>query len=176
MCWQHKSNWVTAYTSIAILIISGYATTKSPCWEKTAYGTWGFSQEEVEMLPNISIRKILSSITEDEVVRVQILVKTQSLDGFTKVKRLSGHEDVYVTDAHGQEVKIKIARITEIQSIRKIKINPRKKKTGETAEKLVEFALYAPFIPAAIVLLPFLKSMGLDAGKNADGDVKHSAL
>lgn len=151
--------------SFAVLITFGCAST-SPYWQKTSYGTWNFSQGEVEILPSISIRNILSSMSENEVQRIQIFVRARNLDEISKVTRLEGQEDIYVADAHGKEVKINLAQITEIQSIRQIKIVPRQKTTAEVADELGEGALYAPLVPVAIAVLPLLRAMGLDAGKN----------
>ena len=83
-----------------------------------------------------------------------------------------GQEDVIVADTQGQEVKIKIAQITEIQSIRQIKVEPREKTTKENAEEADEALIYAPLIPVAIALWPFLRAMGLDAGKNDEDKEK----
>jgi len=152
---------------IVVLMTSGCATSTIPYWHKTAYGTWGFSQAEVERLPVISIRNILSSISESEVQRIQIFVSARAnLGGFAKVTRMAGQEGVFVADAHGEEVRINFAQITEIQTIRHIKRTPRQKTPGETAAEVGEVAEYAPLIPVAIATLPFLRAMGLDAGKN----------
>jgi len=125
MCWRHQSNWVIVYALIAVLIVSSCATTTTPHWRTTAYGTWELSHAELEKLPNISIRNILSSVSVNENEKVQILVRAQRLDGIFEVKRIVGQDDVIVAGANGQEVKIKIAQIAEIQSIRKLKKNPR---------------------------------------------------
>lgn len=170
MCWRDQSNWVivSAISAVILLLLSSCATTKTPYWKETSYGTWKFSIEEVKKLPNISLRKILSSASANEGEKVQILVRAQNLDGISEVKQVADPEDVIVKDAHGQEVKVKIAQITEIQSIRWIKVKPKGKTTGEAAEESAEALSYAPLIPVAIATWPFLRAAGLDAGKNAD--------
>jgi len=162
---RYHSNWVIVGLVIVALITFGCAST-TPDWKRTTYGTWNFSQAEVEMLPRISILNILSSISESETQKIEIFVKARNLDKISKVTHLEGQENIYVRDADGNEVKINIAQITEIQSIRQIKITPRKKTTGEAAADLGEGALYAPTVPVAIATLPFLSAMGLNAGKN----------
>lgn len=166
MCWRYQSNWVIVSALTAVMLLSGCATTKTPSWEKTSYGTWKFSSAEVKKLPSISIRNILSSASEKGSVKVQVLVRAQNLDGIGEVKQIAGPEDVIITDAYGQEVKIKIAEITEIQTIRKLMIIPRQKSAGETAAETAELLSYVPLIPVAIVSWPFLRVLGLDEVKN----------
>lgn len=172
MDWIHRSTSLPIYISVVILIISGCATLTNPYWEKTAYGTWSLSQEEVSRLSTMSRQNILSSASENDDQRVQIFVTSRKLDGKAKVKRLAGQEGVYVVDVRGQQVKINVDQITGIQSLREIKNTPHKKTTDKTAEELSEAALYAPLVPVAIISWPFLKAMGLDAGKNAEDGEK----
>jgi len=160
---------------IAFSIMSGCATSTIPYWEKTAYGTWEFSQAEVEILPIVSIRNILSFLSENEVQKIQIFVKSRNQDGVAKVTRMAGQEDVFVQDARGEEVRLNFAQITEIQTIRYIRRTPRQKTPGETAEEVGETVELAPMIPVAIATLPFLSAMGLDTGKN-DEDKGKAAL
>ena len=126
------------------------------------------------MLPIVSIRNILSSMSESEVQRIEIFVRAQNLDGIVKVTRMAGQEDVFVADARGEEVRINFAQITEIQTIRHIKRTPRQKTPGETAEEVGEVVELAPLIPVAIATLPFLGAMGLDAGENDEDNGKAS--
>ena len=172
MCWRHKFNWITVFALITIMLVSGCATTHKPNWEKTAYGSWQFSHAELEKLPIISLRNILSSVSETENEKVQILVRAQDLEGVAEVKRIAGQEDVIVADPHGQEVKIKIAQITRIQSIRRIKVKPYKETTSDVAEASAEFLIYAPLIPIAIASRPFLGAMGIDQQKISDDEGK----
>ena len=160
---------------IVFSITSGCATSTIPYWEKTTYGTWEFSQAEVELLPIVSIRNILSLLSENDVQKIQIFVKSRNQDGVGKVKRMAGQENVIVQDARGEEVRLNFAQITEIQAIRYIRRTPRQKTPDETAEEVGEAVELAPMIPVAIATLPFLSAMGLDAGKN-DEDKGKAAL
>ena len=171
MYLRSRHNLVIAGILIVVLITFGCAST-SPYWQKTAYGTWNYSRSEIERLPSISIRNILSTLENGESQSIQIFVRAQNLKGIVRVKRLEGLEDIYVQDANGKEATVNLSQITEIQTIRQIKKTPRKKTAGERAGEIAEGALYAPLIPIAIVTLPFLKVMGLDAGKNAADDNK----
>lgn len=172
MHYRYQSSWIILFLLIAAILVVGCATTKTPYWTKTAYGTWSFSHADVKKLPSISIRNILSSVSENEHEKVQILIKAQNLDGIAEVKRISGRDNAIVTDAHGQELQIRIAEITEIQTIRHIKIRPREKTSGNTAEAVGEGLIYAPLIPVAIATWPLLRAMGLDANKNAEDKEK----
>ena len=160
---------------IAFSIMSDCATSTIPYWEKTAYGTWEFSQAEVEILPIVSIHNIPSLLSESEVQKIQLFVKSRNQDGVAKVTRMAGQEDVFVQDARGKEVRLNFAQITEIQTIRYIRITPRQQTPGETAEEVGEAVELAPMIPVAIATLPFLSAMGLDAGEN-DEDKGKAAL
>ena len=152
---------------------SGCATTPTtPYWKTTSYGTMKYSQAELEKLPSVSIRNILSSMSKTEGIRVLIIVRSKSLDGPAEIKRMTGQEGVIVTDTHGQEVRIKIAQITEIERIRRFKVESRKKTMGEKAGEAGEVLTYAPLIPVAITSWPFLRASGLDAGKNDDDNEK----
>jgi len=165
---------VIAGMLIAALMLSGCATSTIPGWQRTAYGTWKFSHADIEKLPIISIRNILSAISEDELQRIQVFVRARNLDGLAKVTRMAGEEEVFVADPHGEEVRINLAQITEIRTVRYIKVTPRHKTTGEKAEEAVVFLEYAPFIPVAIATWPILRVSGLDAGKNAEDTGKAS--
>jgi hypothetical protein len=165
----YKLNWLSVLTLIAIILVSGCATTNTPKWKKTAYGSWTFSHAELEKLPIISIRHILSSGSDTEHEKVINLVRARGLDGVAEVKRIAAQGEVIVIDANDkQQEKIKIAQITQIQRIRKIKVAPAQNKTGSVAEGLV----YLPLIPFAIVSRPFLGVMGLDANKNSTDAAK----
>ncbi|MDW7772233.1 MAG: hypothetical protein SCH71_05010 [Desulfobulbaceae bacterium] len=179
MIWQNRFQNIIAPVSIAILMASGCAT--APYWETTSYGTMKYSQAEIERLPGVSIRNILSSMSENEHNREQIFVRSTSLDGPAEVNRLDGQEDVIVTNRYGQEVQIKIAQITEIKRIRRLKVVPRKKSIGEetteAGEVLTgtgEVLIYASLVPVAIAMWPFFRAIGLDEGKNDDDKEKAS--
>ncbi|RMD82665.1 MAG: hypothetical protein D6815_08675, partial [Candidatus Dadabacteria bacterium] len=149
---------------IAVAGIAGCAA--QPHWTTTPYGTMTYSRNEVERLPAVSIRKILSSASESENTRVQILVAAKGLDGACEVKSLAGPEEVIVTNERGQEAKIRITDITKIERIRRVKTAPRKKSAGEKVEGAAEVAVYAPFLPL-VAARPVFGLMGLDEGKNA---------
>jgi len=148
------------------------ATTGVPYWEKTSYGSWRLSRAEVRKLPIIARRNILSSASRSEHQIIRILVKAPGLDGFREVKYPPGQEDVVVTDGQGQDVRIKIDKITEIQSIRQLKREPREKRAKGDREEIGYLLIYAPLIPVAIVTWPLLRVMGLDAVKNAEDKEK----
>ena len=107
MHWRNHSNWVIVSILIAISMSFGCATSSSsPYWQKTAYGTWGYSQAELEILPIASIRNILSSKSESEFQIIQVFIRARNLDGIAKVTRMPGQEEVLVTDAQDKEVRI----------------------------------------------------------------------
>lgn len=164
MFLNHKLNWFSAFIFIVFIFVSGCATTNAPEWKKTAYGSWTFSHAEIAKLPIISIRHILSSVSDTGNEKVINLVRARNLNGVAKVERIAGGEDVIVTGENdGKEVKIKISQITEIRRIRKIKVAPNRNKTGNVAEGLI----YLPLIPFAIASRPFFRAMGLDAEKDS---------
>ncbi|MBN2332422.1 MAG: hypothetical protein JXO49_12610 [Deltaproteobacteria bacterium] len=172
MSRQDQSNWIIVSALAVVILLSGCATTKTPYWKNTSYGTWEFNSAEIKKLPDISLRKILSLASVNPGEKVQILVRAQNLDGIAEVKQIAGSEDVIVTDLQGQEVRVKIAQITEIQSRRQIRVMPKGKTTDEAAEEAAEALTYAPLIPIAIATWPFLRASGLDEGKNADDKEK----
>lgn len=175
MHWRNYSNWVILGILITVSITFGCATSTIPYWQKTTYGTWEFSQVEVEILPIVSLRNILSSKSESENQRIEIFVRARNLEGIAKVTRLAGQEELLVKDAKGKEVKINFAQITEIHTIRHVKNTKRQKTLGETAEEVGEAVELAPLIPVAVATLPFLSAMGLNEGKNAE-DTGKAAL
>lgn len=170
MTWKHRFHSIVTCASIAILMAYGCATT--PYWTTTSYGTMTYSQAELEKLPHISIKNILSSGSADDQIRVEIIVRSRELKSPAKVKRLAGQKDVIVTDAYGQEVQIEIDQITEIERIRRFKVVPRKTTMGEKADTAGEVLIYAPLIPVAIASWPILRMFGLDAVKNDDDKEK----
>lgn len=83
------------------------------------------------------------------------------------VERLSGKDHVIVKNADGKELRVKLASITGIQTVRWIKVSPEASKKGTAGAGAVEALSYAPIIPIAIATWPVLRALGLDAGKNA---------
>lgn len=157
---------------MSLSITPGCATSTIPHWERTAYGTWDFSQAELEILPIVSIRNIFSLISESEVQKIQIFVKSQHQGGVAKVTRMAGQEDVFVQDERGVEVKLNFSQITEIHTVRYIRRVPIRKTSDKKAEEVGEAVQLAPMIPVAVATLPLLSAMGLDARKNDEDTAK----
>lgn len=167
MRWKYKSKWKIIFIVAVVIMQVGCATVKRPYWKQTSYGSWNFSNSEVKKLPDISLRNILSKVSLTHNQRVQVLVKIQNLDGIMDVKKIADQNHIIVTDAEGKEIEVRLAKITEIQTVRWIKINPKGNTKRNAAAGTVEALSYAPIIPLAIATWPFLKALGLDAGKNA---------
>lgn len=172
MFWPYRSYWIIISVFTLIISLSGCATKKTPYWENTAYGTWELTSAELKKLPDISLRKILSSGSKNRGAKVQIFVKAQNLDGVAEVIQVTDSEDVLVRDVQKQKLRLKIAQITEIKSIRHIRVKPKRRTTDETVESAAEALTYTPLVPLAITTWPFLRASGLDEGKNADDKVK----
>lgn len=174
MWWSTEIGKLTPLCVFAAWAVSGCATPSAPYWKETAYGTWDFSPAEVERLPKISVRRILSLASAGPNQRIQVLVKARKLDGTARVRGLSGPREVDVTDAHGREMKIAISGITDIRTTRSVRVVPRHEASGQSAQALGVFALYAPLIPVAAATGPLLGAMGLDARRNARDNEKAS--
>jgi len=165
-----KASCASSFTAIiGVLVLTGCATTTTPQWKQTSYGSWKLTQSEIAKLPTISIRNILSSESVSEHQRMRILVRTAEQEDYVEVKNLPSEDEAHVltTDAHGREIVIAIDHISEIQSIRQIRTAPRQTTAGEKAEGAAEALIYAPLLPL-LATWPLLRATGLDANKNAE--------
>lgn len=92
-------------------------------------------------------------------------VRAKNLDGVALVKQPADTGDVLVVNKHGEELKVKISEITEIQRIsqyREVSNNRTTKQSKDIkAEELGVFLIYAPLIPVAIIAYPFASMFGL---------------
>lgn len=158
--------WPIFCAAVVVLTISGCATPSTAYWKTTRYGTWRYSRAEVARLPETSRRNILSAVSESEDQSVRICVSARNLAGTARVIRLAGTNAVYVAQTDRRPVKISLARITQIETLRRIRITPRQRTTGAAARSLGEAAPYVPLIPFALTTWPLLRATGLDAAKN----------
>ena len=107
-------------------------------------------------------RVLFSSLPNEEV-----RIKAKHIHGSMRVASI---EEAYITtiDQHGNGIKVPINEITEIKRLRWFNASSKVEHTEAIGEALI----YAPLIPVAIVVTPFLKAMGLDAQANAQDSEK----
>jgi len=132
----------------------------------TNTSTIKFNQSEIRLIPTVAMPRVLSSNATNETVKI----KARHINGSMDVKRIEGPY-VIATDKHGNEMKLTTSEITEIERIRWIN-RPKPSGKNKTTEAIGETLTYAPLIPVAIVSIPFLNAMGLDAKVNAEDNEK----
>ena len=157
MYCKDKTHLLAVYIVIIAFMVTGCATTST---------SLKFTQSEVKLIPAIAIQKVLSPGSMNETV----MVRARSFLATAEVKGFEGLNYVIVMDErHGNEMKLVISEITEIERIRQIKRPDTSagKHQGDTAEAIGETLIYAPLIPVAIASWPFLRAMGLDEEKNS---------
>jgi hypothetical protein len=158
---EYKFHWLATCIVIIGFMVTGCATTTT---------SLKFTQSEVKLIPIIAIQKVLSSNAMNETVKVN----ASSIDGPAVVKGYEGLKYVIVTDKRGKEIKLAISEITKIERVRRIKKPDNSPEKGEsnTTEAAAEILIYAPLVPVAIATWPVLRTLGLDAGKNAEDNWK----
>lgn len=150
---------------VTLIVIAGFIATG--CATKTT--SLMFTESEVKLIPIVAIQKVLSP-RADETVRIY----SSSVDGPAVVKGFEGKKRVIVMDKHGKEIELMTTEVMKIERIRRI-LRPddsAKKGKSNTAGAVADTVFYAPMVPTAIVLWPFLRASGLDAGKNAEDKLK----
>jgi hypothetical protein len=155
MCCKDEIHLAAGVIVIISFMMTGCATTSLK-----------FTQSEVKLIPAVSLPRVLLPGSMSETVEVN----ARSIDGTAVVKGFEGQKYVIVTDRHGQEIRLAINEITEIERIRRIKRPDSTAKKGESSngEAVGETLIYAPLVPVAIAMWPALRASGLDAGKNAE--------
>ncbi len=140
--------------------------TEDAQWRETAYGSWTYSRDELELLPAQAKAQILALPAVTETETIEVLIRTATLNRAVPIEALTPGADAVLATVDGATQRIPIARITEIQSIRAIRTAaPRDQ--GSDTEGIGEALILAPLIPLAVVSFPLLRAMELDAGKNA---------
>ncbi len=157
---EYKTHCLVICIVIAGFIATGCATRSTSLM---------FTEPEVKLIPIIAFQKVLSP-RANETVKIY----ASSVDGPAVVTGFEGQKRVIVMDKHGKEIELMTTEVTKIERIRRISRpeNSAKKGKSNTAAAVAETVFYAPMIPAAIVLWPFLRASGLDAGKNAEDNLK----
>jgi len=96
------------------------------------------------------------------------MVRASNLPEPAAVNGFEGNEYVVVRDAHGNDAKIAINEISEIDRITQLnRPTSAQKGLGSTAQDVGETLIYAPLIPVAIASWPLLRAMGLDEKRNS---------
>jgi hypothetical protein len=157
MICECKTRFFTASIFLANFLVSGCAATTT---------SLKFTQSELKLVPVVEFQKVLSSGAMNETVEVN----ARSIDGTAVVKGFEGQKYIIVTDKYGQEIRLSISEITQIERIRRIKRpdTTAKKSKSNNGEAVGETLIYAPIVPVAIAMWPALRASGLDAGKNAE--------
>jgi hypothetical protein len=128
-----------------------------------------FSQPELRLIPVISLQRIASAHSEDEVVVVKVDGHTQPVG----VKEFKRRESVIVYGVDGKETEIVFSAITDLQVFKKQQtanqtVSHKVSNVSGAAEGLV----YAPLLPVAIGTWPLLRAMGLDQSKNESDNAR----
>lgn len=155
-----SSKYIIRHYVPNLLLIAFFA---GGCSTKTSSLT--YSQTELKLVPSTSYPKLLSS--KDTNLKVEVNAK--NLDGTATVKKLDGEKNIVVTDKRGQETKLPINDIIQIERIRQTNIQPV---SGNVSEVIAETAIYAPLIPVTLPMWPVLHMSGLDAQQNAKDNEK----